>query len=726
MKKKVGFILLLIAVMAGSAFAQNYKEGDGYKWMTSLEDNTYRILTIQTKSDIPRDDLGILRLVKTHAAGDPRIVEIVSVITDEDRIKRAEEQFKRKVKRWKVGEKTTTDELMKDDWTATEYIIRTGSGYFVEFATWGNLNIWTKVENRRFGIILPNSSVRISSASVLKIDSGAVGWDTDFQAANNLDDYMEYLARKVDYNWVKKMVDPLKNKFANAGSRCPLDVNCLCRGDVNEHIILNATAGAAGWGALWGLAPPWLMPAEFVKVQAQYTAQAYLAASIGYLHGKYTTGGDAFTRQLKIDNYVLFAGMDGGAHNADSAKGMGESAATELIQKATELILKKVAPRGLSAVPIIGTVWGVGKGAWDGAKDAVEMGRRAVKYYSNMSEFRIDPLTGAIENYSGKDRIIKISRVIDGITVKAIGDEAFKNNKVIEIITLESPNTTAIGKGAFMGCTKLSAIYLNAPEMTIGENAFNGCTSLATIGFPQGARKMTIGANAFNGTRINDADKRKIREFGYTGAGVGQAEPSYTVTFMVPNGSPIQRTADRNTTVTLPSNPTKQGFTFEGWNTQSNGSGTAFTASTRVTGNVTLYPKWKENAAQPAKPAQPAQPAQPVQKTYNIGDTGPGGGIVFAPGKECSSADLGQAVWASAEKLAKDYRGGSKSDWRLPSKDELNAMYNNLKKNNKGGFKNESYWGKNGSSAFAQNFGGGNTNDSPNSDKRLVRAVRTF
>ncbi|MDR3189076.1 MAG: InlB B-repeat-containing protein, partial [Prevotellaceae bacterium] len=40
--------------------------------------------------------------------------------------------------------------------------------------------------------------------------------------------------------------------------------------------------------------------------------------------------------------------------------------------------------------------------------------------------------------------------------------------------------------------------------------------------------------------------------------------------------------------------PTRRGYTFTGWNTQINGSGTAYTASTlySVSGNTTLYAQW--------------------------------------------------------------------------------------------------------------------------------------
>ncbi|MCX6717452.1 MAG: DUF5018 domain-containing protein [Candidatus Taylorbacteria bacterium] len=46
------------------------------------------------------------------------------------------------------------------------------------------------------------------------------------------------------------------------------------------------------------------------------------------------------------------------------------------------------------------------------------------------------------------------------------------------------------------------------------------------------------------------------------------------------------------TVVTLPTAPTKTGYTFGGWYTAENGGGTAFTATTPVTANITVYAKW--------------------------------------------------------------------------------------------------------------------------------------
>jgi uncharacterized repeat protein (TIGR02543 family) len=791
--KKIVLFVLLIAVTVGAAFAQKYKDGEGYKYLTNQTEQTTRILHIATEAS-GMESLGLIDLLRTSAAGDPRVVEIVLV-------KKPQNENDRQ---WIEGEKTTIEEVMKGLNNVITYRVRTGNGYFVEFATWGEKNYWTKVSNRRFGVILPNSSVLVNGANYLEIEYGAVGWDKDFQAAHNLDEYMEYLAKKVDYDWVKKKVDDLNKKFVNTGTKCPVDKDCGCKGDIYDHIIISATTRAAGWGAIWGLAPPWLMPIEFVNVHAQFTIQAYLAAAIGYCSGKLPIkAGDAFFRQLKLDNYVLFADTAAGEHLSETGKGMFETTATEIISKGTEFILKKIAPKGVSAVPVVGNLWGAGKGFFEGQKYAQEMGKRAVEYYvgGKMGDFTFEPTTGTIVKYNNvKEKNVKIPALINGTQVKIIGKEAFPNNKLIESVTLESVHTTTIEAGAFMGCTKLKTVTLSTLDPSIGANAFNGCSSLTTVIIPQAARTKvkgeTVEANAFAGTKLDEYTKIMLRKLGYTGAGVGEAvptfniifnipngapiqmtaakdktvtlpktptkadavfvewntnsdgsgtaftastkvtknynlypvwkDPSYTINFNIPTGAPIQRTAVKNGTVNLPSDPTKEGYIFDGWYTQSDGKGTAFTKATKVTSNLSLYPKWKPDPAAAKKTeTKPASQTNTntAKPTYAIGDIGPNGGIVFDKGKECTIKDLGQVAWADADKLAK----GNGSGWRLPTKAELNAMYNNLQKNNKGSFKKESYWALNGSKAYAQNFGAGNDNASPNeSEKKWVRAVKTF
>jgi uncharacterized repeat protein (TIGR02543 family) len=73
----------------------------------------------------------------------------------------------------------------------------------------------------------------------------------------------------------------------------------------------------------------------------------------------------------------------------------------------------------------------------------------------------------------------------------------------------------------------------------------------------------------------------------------------YTVTFMS-NYPPDTTLAAPTVTfpetavppAAFPVNPTRSGYNFTGWNTQANGGGSPFTASTTVSGNITVYAQW--------------------------------------------------------------------------------------------------------------------------------------
>ena len=115
-----------------------------------------------------------------------------------------------------------------------------------------------------------------------------------------------------------------------------------------------------------------------------------------------------------------------------------------------------------------------------------------------------------------------------------------------------------------------------------------------------------------------------------------------------------------------------------------------------------------------------------------IGDKGPGGGIVFyIEGKkayECSEI-IGEEEWEEAKTLCKNYRGGGKSDWYLPTLEQLNQIYKNLRKTKKIS-DNECYWSSTPDSdktlVMIQDFSDGeqwtNYKWVPNS----IRAVRVF
>jgi hypothetical protein len=117
-------------------------------------------------------------------------------------------------------------------------------------------------------------------------------------------------------------------------------------------------------------------------------------------------------------------------------------------------------------------------------------------------------------------------------------------------------------------------------------------------------------------------------------------------------------------------------------------------------------------------------------KEYKIGDTGPGGGIVFfAEGgqyKECSG-ELGAYSWAEAVNQAKNHKGGGFNNWRLPDRGELDLMYRS--RTAIGGFSSAAYWSSTEYSsnyAWCQSFSYGNKGTDNKSSSNRVRAVRDF
>jgi len=92
-------------------------------------------------------------------------------------------------------------------------------------------------------------------------------------------------------------------------------------------------------------------------------------------------------------------------------------------------------------------------------------------------------------------------------------------------------------------------------------------------------------------------------------------------------------------------------------------------------------------------------------------------------------AQNGVGIITYAAGLARAHNGGEYSDWFLPSKDELNLMYTNLKVQGVGGFANVSFWSSSeldAGLAWLQNFFSGNQFSSLKSNANRVRAVRAF
>ena len=102
-------------------------------------------------------------------------------------------------------------------------------------------------------------------------------------------------------------------------------------------------------------------------------------------------------------------------------------------------------------------------------------------------DFEIDE-EGTLTRYRGFDKNVVIP---DG--VKAIGEEAFENDTLIESVSI--PNSvTYIGYGAFSDCTGLKSITIPDSVIETDSGVFYGCISLTSV---QLSNMLTTLANSF-------------------------------------------------------------------------------------------------------------------------------------------------------------------------------------------------------------------------------------
>jgi len=232
---------------------------------------------------------------------------------------------------------------------------------------------------------------------------------------------------------------------------------------------------------------------------------------------------------------------------------------------------------------------------------------------------------------------------------------------------------------------------------------------------------------------------------------------NHTVTFDSQGGSTVSsQTVEEGGLVIKPTAPTKQGYTLRGWYKESGCKSAWEFASDTVTADVTLYAKWTP--------------------LYALRDTGPAGGLIFyvkaggysdgwmyleaAPSDQSTSAEWGCfGIWISdadgtavgtGEQNTIEIEAGCTiagtaadicanltiihgwsgyDDWFLPSKDELNLMYKNLKVADIGDFADGNYWSSSeyfSNVAWSQYFTSGDQYVNFKFLVIRVRAVRAF
>lgn len=101
------------------------------------------------------------------------------------------------------------------------------------------------------------------------------------------------------------------------------------------------------------------------------------------------------------------------------------------------------------------------------------------------------------------------------------------------------------------------------------------------------------GGNKITTDTVFDSDTTVYAQWRRKSSG-GGGTPSYAVKFEENGGTEVaNKTVTRNSKLTAPTAPTKDGFTFEGWYTDKELT-TAYDFDTKVTKSFTLYAKWNE------------------------------------------------------------------------------------------------------------------------------------
>lgn len=104
--------------------------------------------------------------------------------------------------------------------------------------------------------------------------------------------------------------------------------------------------------------------------------------------------------------------------------------------------------------------------------------------------------TISIAAYRGTDAAVIVPETIDGFTVTALANYAFRGNTALTSVTL-ADTISAINYRAFYNCTSLSSVNIPKSWTTAGIEIFRGCKALTSVTVPEGM--MALPDSAFYG-----------------------------------------------------------------------------------------------------------------------------------------------------------------------------------------------------------------------------------
>ncbi len=231
--------------------------------------------------------------------------------------------------------------------------------------------------------------------------------------------------------------------------------------------------------------------------------------------------------------------------------------------------------------------------------ETVEVGEAAF-YGTSMEEIIIPANIRTISKACFGDSFKTKSIVIEE-GVKTIGDFAFQDSQSVTSIKISSTVTT-IGHGAFVGNICVEQLEMGQNVESIEEQAFCGLMELTSIMLPKSI--TSIGTDAFL-----DCDKLTISCYTDTVSHKYAVEngfeyilldqPTYTISYELGGGENHIDNPDsyKGTTKTFTfEEPTRYGYTFQGWFTDAEYQNKITKVKKGSSGNLTLYAKWKANS----------------------------------------------------------------------------------------------------------------------------------